>query len=236
MRDEVSRLAPVRSVPRSKRLTGDERASFRESVSAVYKSDPDVSIRDISGATGRSFTGLKRPTVHRLVLAMQELGLVEADPQGRFIVGARLICLAMGAQRAIADVELRQELGALRATTGVRSVRLDQRCGDQRICIAEDRRLKSAASNRNPARAVAIGTAPSRVSSPHGGGLARATKGGAMPLRAPVYGVAVGHRALPTGAWFWRRRWEAAMGTCPLSYRCPAPCSGHTAKPRTAAR
>ena len=49
-------------------------------------------------------------------------------------------------------------------TTGVRSVCLEQRCGDQRICIAEDQRLKSAASGRNPSRAVAMGEDPvSRV-------------------------------------------------------------------------
>ncbi|MFJ2203216.1 helix-turn-helix domain-containing protein [Streptomyces violaceusniger] len=111
-----------------------------------------------------SETGLKRSTVHRLVLAMEELGLVEVDPHGQFIVGPRLIRLAMAAQRAIADLELRQELSALRATTGVRSVRLEQRCGDQRICIAEDQRLKSVASGRNPARAVAMREDPvSRV-------------------------------------------------------------------------
>nr|WTB08262.1 helix-turn-helix domain-containing protein [Streptomyces antimycoticus] len=111
-----------------------------------------------------SETGLKRSTVHRLVLAMEELGLVEVDPQGQFIVGPRLIRLAMAAQRAIADLELRQELSALRATTGVRSVRLEQRCGDRRICIAEVQRLKSAASGRNPSRAVAMGEDPvSRV-------------------------------------------------------------------------
>ncbi|MFF4482907.1 helix-turn-helix domain-containing protein [Streptomyces sp. NPDC001520] len=103
-----------------------------------------------------SETGLKRPTVRRLVLAMQDLGLAEADHQGQFIAGPRLIRLAMAAHRAIADLELRQELGKLRAITGVRSVRLERRCGDQRICIAEDLRLKSAASDRNPARAAAI--------------------------------------------------------------------------------
>ncbi len=107
-----------------------------------------------------SETGLKRPTVHRLVLAMEELGLVEADQQGQFIIGPRLIRLARAAQRAIADLELRQELSTLRAATGVRSVRLEQRRGDQRICIAEDQRLKSAASDGNRSRAVAMGGDP----------------------------------------------------------------------------
>ncbi|MFJ1994262.1 helix-turn-helix domain-containing protein [Streptomyces asiaticus] len=51
----TAKLEDLPRVPRSKRLTGKKRESFRESVSAVYKSDPDVSIRDISGATGRSF-------------------------------------------------------------------------------------------------------------------------------------------------------------------------------------
>ncbi|MEV5778403.1 helix-turn-helix domain-containing protein [Streptomyces antimycoticus] len=49
-----------------------------------------------------SETGLTRPTVHRLVLAMQELGLVEADQQGQYIIGPRLTRLAMAAQHAIA--------------------------------------------------------------------------------------------------------------------------------------
>ncbi|WP_413809677.1 helix-turn-helix domain-containing protein [Streptomyces sp. OE57] len=111
-----------------------------------------------------SETGLKRPTVHRLVLAMEKLGLLEADQQGRFFAGPRLIGLAMAAQQAVADLELRQELSALRATTGVRSVRLERRCGDQRVCIAEDHRIKSSASGRNRSRVVAMGEDPvSRV-------------------------------------------------------------------------
>ncbi|MEU9965424.1 helix-turn-helix domain-containing protein [Streptomyces malaysiensis] len=111
-----------------------------------------------------SETGLKRPTVRRLVLAMQELGLVEADQQEQFIVGPRLIRLARAAHQAIVDRELRQQLSALRATTGVRSVRLERRCDDQRICMAEDPRLNSAATDRKPARVAAMGDDPvSRV-------------------------------------------------------------------------
>ncbi|MEV6132099.1 helix-turn-helix domain-containing protein [Streptomyces violaceusniger] len=111
-----------------------------------------------------SETGLTRPTVHRLVLAMEDLGLVEADQQGRFIAGPRLARLAMVAHQAIAVRELRRELRALRAATGAKSVRLHQRHGDQRICVAEALRYKSAPSDRNPVRAVAMGTDPvSRV-------------------------------------------------------------------------
>ncbi|SEB31564.1 helix-turn-helix domain-containing protein [Streptomyces melanosporofaciens] len=101
-----------------------------------------------------SETGLKRPTVHRLVLAMQELGLVQADQQGQFMVGPRLTRLAMAAQHAMADRDLRRELSALRATTGA-SVRLHQRYGDQRICVAEALRLKSTSGEGNSARAIA---------------------------------------------------------------------------------
>ncbi|MFD5385545.1 helix-turn-helix domain-containing protein [Streptomyces sp. NPDC127074] len=111
-----------------------------------------------------SETGLKRPTVRRLVLAMQDLGLAETDQQGQFIAGPRLIRLAMAARQATADLELRQELSKIRATTGVGSVRLERRCDDQRISIAEDLRLKSVTTDRNPARAAAIGEDPvSRV-------------------------------------------------------------------------
>ncbi|MEU4896224.1 helix-turn-helix domain-containing protein [Streptomyces sp. NPDC044780] len=111
-----------------------------------------------------SETDLKRPTVHRLVLALQELGLLEADQQQRFTIGPRLIRMAIAAQQAIADRELQQELSALRATTGVSSVRLEQRCGDQRICMAEALPFESAAGDRDPARAVPMGADPvSRV-------------------------------------------------------------------------
>ncbi|MEU5930661.1 helix-turn-helix domain-containing protein [Streptomyces antimycoticus] len=110
-----------------------------------------------------SGTGLKRPTVHRLVLAMQELGLVQADEQGQFMVGPRLTRLAMVAQHAMADREIRRELSALRAMTGA-SVRLHQRYGDQRICVAEVLRFKSAAGEGTSVGAVAIAAGPvSRV-------------------------------------------------------------------------
>ncbi|MEU7276259.1 helix-turn-helix domain-containing protein [Streptomyces asiaticus] len=110
-----------------------------------------------------SETGLKRPTVHRLVLAMQELGLVQADEQGQFIVGSRLTRLAMVAQHAAADRELRGELSALRAATGA-SVRLHRRYGHQRICFAEALRFKSVAGEGTSVGAVAIAADPvSRV-------------------------------------------------------------------------
>lgn len=51
----TAKLDDLPRVPPRKRLTGKERASFRKSVTAVCKSDPDVSIRDIRDVTGRSF-------------------------------------------------------------------------------------------------------------------------------------------------------------------------------------
>ncbi|MFD0649997.1 hypothetical protein I1A49_15495 [Streptomyces malaysiensis subsp. malaysiensis] len=49
------KLEDLPRIPRRKPLLGKDRERFRESVSAVYLSDPDVSIRDISEVTGRSF-------------------------------------------------------------------------------------------------------------------------------------------------------------------------------------
>ncbi|MFE3216104.1 helix-turn-helix domain-containing protein [Streptomyces antimycoticus] len=109
-----------------------------------------------------SESGLKRPTVRRLVLAMQELGLVQVDEQGQYVIGARLIRLATAAHYAIADCDLLRELSALRATTGA-SVRLHQRYGDQRICVAEALRLKSATGDGKSARAIANADPVSRV-------------------------------------------------------------------------
>ncbi|WP_445517301.1 helix-turn-helix domain-containing protein [Streptomyces sp. NEAU-174] len=51
----TAKLEDLPRVPRRKILLGKERESFRVSVSAVYVSNPDVSIRDICEVTGRSF-------------------------------------------------------------------------------------------------------------------------------------------------------------------------------------
>ncbi|MFD5385544.1 helix-turn-helix domain-containing protein [Streptomyces sp. NPDC127074] len=51
----TAKLEDLPRVPRGKPLIGKDRERFRESVSVVYNSDPDVSIRDISEWTGRSF-------------------------------------------------------------------------------------------------------------------------------------------------------------------------------------
>ncbi|MFT9478733.1 helix-turn-helix domain-containing protein [Streptomyces sp. 11-1-2] len=51
----TAKLEGIPRVPRGKRLLGNDRERVREIVSVVYKSNPKVSIRDISEATGRSF-------------------------------------------------------------------------------------------------------------------------------------------------------------------------------------
>jgi DNA-binding IclR family transcriptional regulator len=83
-----------------------------------------------------SATGLKRPTVHRLVLALERLRLLARDAQGRFVLGPRLGLMAVEARRdhlaAIADpvlCDLRDETGA--------SARLYRRRGAMRVCVAE---------------------------------------------------------------------------------------------------
>ncbi|WP_413809676.1 helix-turn-helix domain-containing protein [Streptomyces sp. OE57] len=56
----TAKLEDLPRVPRGKRLMGKDRESFRESVSNVYESDPDVSIRDIKDVTGRSFGFIRK--------------------------------------------------------------------------------------------------------------------------------------------------------------------------------
>ncbi|MBU3865343.1 hypothetical protein KN815_15070 [Streptomyces sp. 4503] len=48
-------LEDLPKIPPKKRLTGKDREKFRKDVSTVYKRSHKVSVRDISGATGRSF-------------------------------------------------------------------------------------------------------------------------------------------------------------------------------------
>ncbi|MEV5778402.1 helix-turn-helix domain-containing protein [Streptomyces antimycoticus] len=51
----TAKLEDLPRLPRGKKLIGEDRERFCRSVSVVYDGDPNVSIRDISKATGRSF-------------------------------------------------------------------------------------------------------------------------------------------------------------------------------------
>jgi DNA-binding IclR family transcriptional regulator len=83
-----------------------------------------------------STTGLKRPTVHRLVLALERLRLLARDAQGRFILGPRLGLMALEACRDHLATTSEPVLNELRDMTGA-SARLYRRRGYMRICVAE---------------------------------------------------------------------------------------------------
>lgn len=84
-------------------------------------------------------TGLARPTVHRLALALVHHRLLSRDMQGRFVLGNRLVELASaaGEDRLIASAG--PVLLSLRDSTG-ESAQLFRRQGDWRVCVASAER------------------------------------------------------------------------------------------------
>ena len=84
-------------------------------------------------------TGLARPTVHRLALALVHHRLVSRDMQGRFVLGRRLVELAAaaGEDRLIASAG--PVLLSLRDATG-ESAQVFRRQGDERVCVASAER------------------------------------------------------------------------------------------------
>ncbi|MCL2803703.1 MAG: IclR family transcriptional regulator [Micrococcales bacterium] len=80
-------------------------------------------------------TGLARPTVHRLAVAMEYHRFVTRDLQGRFILGPRLSELATSAGEDHLLLAATPVLGALRDHSG-ESAQLFRRQGDQRVCVA----------------------------------------------------------------------------------------------------
>jgi DNA-binding IclR family transcriptional regulator len=81
-------------------------------------------------------TGLARPTVHRLAVALEAHGLLRRDDEGRFVLGPRAVALGRAATDAfpLRDIAL-PALRDLRDKTQ-ESVQLYVRDGDQRICVA----------------------------------------------------------------------------------------------------
>ncbi|HET7414394.1 MAG TPA: IclR family transcriptional regulator [Arthrobacter sp.] len=82
-----------------------------------------------------STTGLARPTVHRLALALVHHRLVSRDIQGRFILGNRLVELASAAGEDRLTAAAGPVLLQLRDATG-ESAQIFRRQGDSRICVA----------------------------------------------------------------------------------------------------
>ncbi|MEY3360414.1 MAG: hypothetical protein RL531_133 [Actinomycetota bacterium] len=118
-----------------------------DSVRSVGVLDKSVAIVDALVAGPASLgelvdrTGLARPTVHRLAVALEGHGVLRRDAQGRFRLGRRV--LAWG-RAALGDAPLIDAatpvLAALAETTG-ESAQLYVRDGDARVCVASaDRR------------------------------------------------------------------------------------------------
>jgi DNA-binding IclR family transcriptional regulator len=102
---------------------------------AVVADDGPIGLAGLVAATG-----LTRPTVHRLVGALEAHGLLGRDGDGRSRLGGRLVGWGARAGRALA---LAQDAGpvldALLARTG-ESAQLYVREGDRRVCVASAER------------------------------------------------------------------------------------------------
>ena len=107
--------------------------------SGVGVIDKSVGVLDAVSQEPRSLaelvdaTGLPRPTVHRLALALERLDVLDRDADGRFVIGARPVRWAAGVD-AWGDRSQAAVL-ALRDATGV-SAQVYRRAGDARLCIA----------------------------------------------------------------------------------------------------
>ncbi|TYC99556.1 IclR family transcriptional regulator [Arthrobacter echini] len=86
-----------------------------------------------------SSTGLARPTVHRLALALAHHRLVGRDIQGRFVLGSRLVELASAAGEDRLIAAAGPVLLGLRDATG-ESAQLFRRQGEWRVCVASAER------------------------------------------------------------------------------------------------
>lgn len=101
-------------------------------------------------------TGLARPTVHRIALALERLELFTRDQYGRFVLGPRLGSLAMEAQRDRLARAAQPVLAELSDLTGL-DARLYKRRGAVQICVASaERRTHVPIGSAWPAKAGPI--------------------------------------------------------------------------------
>jgi len=80
-------------------------------------------------------TGLARPTVHRLAVALEHHRLVSRDTRGRFTLGPRLTELTEATGEDLLLATASSVLAQLRDATG-ESAQLYRRQGELRICVA----------------------------------------------------------------------------------------------------
>ena len=80
-------------------------------------------------------TGLPKPTVHRLAVALEAHGLLRRVDGARYVAGLRLIGLGRSAAEAWPVIDVaREPLAALCGQTG-ESAQLYVREGDERVCV-----------------------------------------------------------------------------------------------------
>lgn len=97
---------------------------------AVAESAGACTLGELVGATG-----LPKATAHRLAAALEVHGLLRRDPDGRYLLGVRLIGLGRAAAEDWPLAEAaRPALEDLRTATG-ESVQLYRRDGDHRVCV-----------------------------------------------------------------------------------------------------
>ena len=85
-------------------------------------------------------TGLTRPTVHRLVRALEDHGLLGRDTRGAVRLGGRLVGWGARAARSLGLAQVAGPvLDSLLAQTG-ESAQLYVRDGDRRVCVASAER------------------------------------------------------------------------------------------------
>jgi len=113
-----------------------------DSISTVGVIDKSVAILEALSKGPRSLsdlveeTGLARPTIHRLAVALEAHGIVGRDGDGRFRLGRRLILWGSGTGLADTLVDAASDvLSALSLKTG-ESAQLFIRDGSSRVCIA----------------------------------------------------------------------------------------------------
>ena len=80
-------------------------------------------------------TGLPRATAHRLVVALEDHGLVRRDPTGRFCLGFELIAMGRAASDSFPLAEIAGPALSELLETTAESVQLFVREGDERRCV-----------------------------------------------------------------------------------------------------
>jgi DNA-binding IclR family transcriptional regulator len=137
--DTVGRAGAGRNSPAPDGLS---RASRTAKASNVGVLDRSMALLDLLGDGPQSLrslteaSGLPRPTVHRLLLALEVHGLVARDGAGAFRLGPHLTELAVLAGHGLGLAALAAGvLARLHEQTG-ESVQLYLRSGDRRLCVA----------------------------------------------------------------------------------------------------